>query len=96
MTLSVNPRTRDDLVVRCVDEDFAVYDPVRDRLALLNPSAALVFDLCDGSNTLQDIVAEVIRAFALDASVEAGDLHAQIRESLLQLERQGMLHAPDG
>ena len=95
MTLPKNPRTRDDLILRHVDEDFVVYDPMCDRLAVLNQSAALVFDLCDGSNTFEDIVAEVARVFVVHESTEGRELHTQIRESLLQLAGKGMLQPAD-
>lgn len=83
----LRPRTRDDLVFRQEGDDFFVYDPVCDRVALLNMSAALIFDLCDGSRTPQEIGAEVAVAFRTSRDLVDRD----VGETLKGFARSGFL-----
>jgi hypothetical protein len=41
--------------------EIALYDPVADVLHVLNPTAALIWDLCDGEHTPDDM-AQVIHS----------------------------------
>ena len=54
---------RDDIVTRVIDDELVIYDPVSDLTALLNISAAVAVDLCDGTRSLDEIVAEVRELF---------------------------------
>ena len=82
-----HPRWRDDLIFRQVDDDFVVYDPVTDRTALLNLSAAAVLDLCDGSHTAAEIAAEVAAAFG----EPEGDILVEVEKTLMDFTIQGFL-----
>ena len=59
------PRLRDDVVLREVEGDYVVYEPVTDQTVLLNLSAAAVLELCDGSRTHEDIAREIAGTFSL-------------------------------
>ncbi len=87
MRLPERPKLRDDLIFRQVEEDFVVYDPVSDRTALLNLSAAVVFDLCDGTLTIREIADEVATVF----TEEQRDLLADVETVLRDLCVQGFL-----
>jgi hypothetical protein len=85
----IQPAVRGDLVYRQVDEDFFVYDPVSDKVALLNVSAAVILDLCDGTRTSDEIVLEVARTFKTErAGVTNG-----VRETLALLADSGLLRS---
>jgi hypothetical protein len=58
-----------------------------DRVHHLNPSAAVIFELCDGVRTVQDIAAEVAELYGLDAAPvdETVACHAHLRE-------EGLVH----
>ena len=58
MSASAVPDRRPDLIFRQIDDDVCVYDPVRDRILLLNATSALILDLCDGTRTWEQIEAE--------------------------------------
>lgn len=40
-----------------VEEDLVVYDPLSDRTLLLNPVAAAILDLCDGTRDAHAVAA---------------------------------------
>jgi hypothetical protein len=56
MNLS-NPIRRDGLEIDEAEDGLIVFDPREDMVHHLNPSAAIIFDLCDGSRDLDTIAA---------------------------------------
>lgn len=50
-----NPRINPVILVSPVDEGYVAYDPALDRLHQLNPVAALLTELCDGSRSVEEI-----------------------------------------
>jgi hypothetical protein len=48
-----------------VTDGFLVYQPERDRVHYLNPTAALVLELCDGSLPASDLPPFLAAAFSL-------------------------------
>ena len=54
-----NPTIAPNVLLSPVDEGYVAYDPAGDILHQLNPMAALIAELCDGSRTTGDIRALV-------------------------------------
>ena len=66
-----------------LDDNLALYDEVGQLLILLNSSAAAVWELCDGTTTLDDMVrqlAEVLGATGSDAEELAEDVRLTVRK----------------
>ncbi len=80
------PTARDDVEVNEVEDGLVIYDTARDRVHYLNHTAALVFALCTGTNTVDVIAAQVGQAFDLD-----GGAAAEVDECLDRLAREGLL-----
>ena len=55
------------LEVTEAEDGLVVHDPVQDVEHHLNPSAAAVFDLCDGSRDAQGIAATLAGVYGLGA-----------------------------
>ncbi len=53
------PCLRDDLVVRQVEDETVVYDPITDVTVVFNVSAAAVIALCDGTRSLGELADSV-------------------------------------
>jgi PqqD family protein of HPr-rel-A system len=68
-------------------DELVVYDPAGGGLHYLNPSAAIVFQLLDGTATLKQTAAEI--ADELDLPVE--DVDRQVRATTKMLRKQGLL-----
>lgn len=86
------PAGRSDLLLRPVDEDLLLYDTFSDEVILLNGSAALVFELCDGTRTADEIAEEVARPFGRDAGRVARD----VRSVLAEFAASGLLVGSPG
>ena len=74
------PKLRDDLIVREVDQDYVVYDPVSDSTALLNPTAAMILTQCDGATSVQEIRASIEETFGLEEGAVANDIERILEE----------------
>ena len=48
-------RTNDELIIRRVGDELVVYDLEQDRGHALNPTAAFIFDQCDGKTTVEQM-----------------------------------------
>ena len=52
-----NPKINPVILVSPVENGYVAYDPVLDRLHHLNPAAALIAELSDGSRSIENICA---------------------------------------
>lgn len=78
---AIGPRLRDDVIVREIDGDFAVYDPLADRTALLSPSAAAILFLCDGKRSVSQILVKIRALFPgvpLNAATQVEDTISEL------------------
>jgi hypothetical protein len=65
------PTIAEGLDVNETDDGLIIYQESTDRVHHLNPTAAVVFDLCDGTRSAQDIARLVAETFGLADSPEA-------------------------
>ena len=64
------PNGRDDVILRQLDDEWVIYDPLSQELHVLNRTAALVWLYCTGDNTSSNIVAAVERVFEGQVSTD--------------------------
>jgi hypothetical protein len=84
-----HPAPADGLDVHEVEDGFVVFDASTDRVHYLNPTASVVFSLCDGTRST-DEVAELVRsAWELDAAPVA-----DVAACIAQLRGEGVLTEP--
>ena len=72
-----------------VEGEVALYDPRRDHVHILNSTAAVVWRLCDGSRTVEQLVEDVALLFNGELSMVDEDvkkLLEQLRQSRLVQE----------
>jgi hypothetical protein len=60
-----NPRRLESLEVNEAEDGLVIYDPGRDIVHHLNPSAAVIFDLCDGTRDADSIARVLGEAYDL-------------------------------
>jgi hypothetical protein len=70
-----------------LDDNIAVYDDVGQLMILLNSSAGAVWNLCDGSTTVDEIVRALAETYPDQASVIGDD----VRETLRKLAEIGLV-----
>jgi hypothetical protein len=82
------PKGRSDVVRQGAEGETLLYDPIADAVHVVNPTAATVWELCDGTHTGDELVTEVRRRFATTGS---HDVTADVFQLLDLFEREGLL-----
>ena len=83
----IRPRAVDRVIEHEVEEDLVLYDPTRDAVHILNSTAAVVWWLCDGQRTQEEIVARVASLYGVKPAAVAGD----VQEVLCRLRDAGVV-----
>lgn len=71
----------DELEVTQVPDGYVVYDEKNDRVHYLNPTAALIYELCDGSRSVSDIKAFIRDAYDLAEAPPLGEFFDTLVDS---------------
>ncbi|SRR6266705_1052011 len=87
MAIASKPKVREDLDVVELDDELVLYDPVRDDVHYLNPAAAIVFQLCDGSATVREVAGEIAQPLGIPEK----RIERQVRTLLKELRKVGLL-----
>jgi hypothetical protein len=79
-----------DIEIREVSDGFVAYDPARDRLHYLNPTATMLLESCDGNIPARELPELLAAAFRLDAPPVA-----EVESCLAKLLEEGLLVSKD-
>lgn len=80
------PKRADSLEVFPADEGYVVYEEEKDRVHYLNPVAALIYELCDGDNSAENIMELVQQCFGL-----VNTPAAEVTTALEQMKNEGLI-----
>jgi hypothetical protein len=88
----VKPIARADLIVEELDGEAVIYDEETTELHHLNPTATIVFGLCDGTSTVGEMSAEIAAAFG----VPTEQVEPQVRTLIERFDQAELLaRVPD-
>ena len=73
--LPEKPKLKDHLVMRDVNDELAIYDQKTAQFHFLNPTGAIILELCDSLNTVEDIVREISEIFNQSPAMVKEDVH---------------------
>jgi hypothetical protein len=80
------PQRAEGIEMREVTDGFVAYDPKRDRLHFLNPTATMLLEVCDGKLRARDLPQLLATAFGLkDPPLE------EVAQCLERLAAEGLL-----
>lgn len=83
----VLPCARADVALRRVGSEWVLFDPACDRAHVLNPSAAAVWSLCDGTRS----PAGIADAIARDVPAPDGAIRHDVDDVLRCFAAEGLL-----
>jgi PqqD family protein of HPr-rel-A system len=86
MTLA-KPTVRRDLTVVELDGEAVIYDEGTGELHHLNPTATIVFGLCDGTATMRELATDIADAFG----VPRDEVESQVRAVVRRFRAAGLL-----
>jgi Coenzyme PQQ synthesis protein D (PqqD) len=72
------PKPVADVATEVVAGEMLLYEPRQTRAVYLNPTAALVFGLCDGSRSVGDIMRMITECYSDDAASVSDDIFAAV------------------
>lgn len=81
------PRRHSGVLELDMGDGLVLYNPASSLVHHLNPSAGVVWRLCDGAATVDDIALEIAEAYAVDR----GEITAQVRTLVAQLDDLGLV-----
>ena len=88
MEASDRPLRCDGFLTQEFDGEVILFDPNQTRALCLNPTASLIWGLCDGAISVNEIV-----QLLQDAFPEAADLAADVRSALDTLSQHDAIRA---
>ena len=84
---AARPTARQDLTVVELDGEAVIYDERTGELHHLNPTATIVFDLCDGTQTIPQMAADIAAAFGMPLA----EVEPQVRTVVADLRSAALL-----
>lgn len=82
------PDRRKDLVCQDLGTEVVLYDPQAGAIHVLNRTAHLIWDLCDGDHSLGDIREELMAAFS---AAPERDVLADVQQTVDTFAQQDLL-----
>jgi hypothetical protein len=84
----IKPIRNPDIIARQIDNETLLYTPDRGNIYKLNPTARLIWELCDGAHSLQEIEQTLRASFAVGSEHE---VMADIQHTLKLFADRGLL-----
>ncbi|MFM8322925.1 MAG: pyrroloquinoline quinone biosynthesis peptide chaperone PqqD [Chloroflexota bacterium] len=81
------PARKADYRLEQLDDELLLYHPNETRILYLNPTASLIWGLCDGERSVAQIIAVLEEAYPEAQDAIAGD----VQDSLAHLLEQGCI-----
>jgi hypothetical protein len=81
------PKRRVDIISKSAGDETLLYDPATDSIHVLNPTALLVWQLCDGRHSPSEMEAVLRDRFAGTAE---RDIAADVAATLALFETEGL------
>ena len=80
--MSTKPRRMPDYRLEKMDDELLLFHPAQTKILYCNDTASLIWQLCDGARTAQEIVTILSEAYTDAADVIARDVDATLKQFL--------------
>ncbi|GJQ24909.1 MAG: PqqD family protein [Planctomycetia bacterium] len=90
---TTKPLRKSDIAIRCVDNEAILYREGEKRIHILNPTARLVWELCDGAHTVEDMEKTMRANFSI---ADGRDVMKDIRQTIDEFACKGVLEGKKG
>ncbi len=82
------PLHKNSFILKDLGDEFLIYSSEHQELHVINPTARLIWDLCDGGHSVTDIEQEMRTHFSVPAQQ---DLPSEIRRTIDIFRDKGLL-----
>lgn len=88
---AMRPVRKMDILAKDLDGETLLYDDTEEAIHVLNPTAKLVWELCDGEHTVEDIERKIRESFSV---AEDYDVMRDIQRTMETFIAKGLLLNP--
>jgi hypothetical protein len=82
MSRSKKPLRQPEYNLEAIDDELLLFHPSQPQMLYCNETASMIWQLCDGQRTPQEIVALLVTAFPEAADRMADDVKATLKQFL--------------
>lgn len=82
------PKRRAGIFSKALHDELVLYDAGGSAIHVLNPTAVVVWNLCDGAHSLDEMTAALCAAFTVDP---AADVAGDVQRILAELAAKGLV-----
>jgi hypothetical protein len=82
MDLSQRPRRKADYCLEKIDDELLLYHPGETKILYCNQTASLVWGLCDGGRTAEEITALLVESYPEAAETIPGNVETTLSQFL--------------
>lgn len=90
MAQPVYPQRRAGIQAKPLHDELVLYDAGGSAIHVLNPTAAAVWELCDGAHSLGDIAAALAVAFEV---AQGEDVFGDVQRILAEFAAKGLVES---
>jgi len=96
MALSHRPRQKPDFRLEEIDGELLLYHPTQTTIMYCNPSASIIWQLCDGGRTVEEITMLLAAAFEQNLETITADVESTLdsfckHKAIEMLDEQGQV-----
>ena len=96
MALSHKPRQKPDFRLEEIDGELLLYHPTNTTIMYCNPSASVIWQLCDGERTVEEIAIVLAAAFEQNLETITTDVESTLdlfckHKAIEMLDEQGQV-----
>jgi hypothetical protein len=84
MEPSKKPRRKTDYRLELIDDELLLYHPGRTKILYCNQTASLIWELCDGERTVEEVAALLRESYPEAAEIIPADVEATLGQFLEQ------------
>jgi len=86
--LNKKPKKRDDLAIHELGDEVMLYDAANEKIHVLNHTASLIWNFCDGQHSIKDIKEEMNKKYPI---IEDKHLFQDIMKTIEELSNKILL-----
>lgn len=92
MHISSKPRQTEGVFRQVLDSEAVLYHSATGKIHILNQTAERIWDLCDGSHSLEDMEAAIRQSFQIPDETSVAE---DVAETVAQFVSNGLISAEE-
>ncbi len=86
--MNYKPKSKSNIIVKNIGDEQVLYNPINSHIHVLNKTAYPIWELADGTNTVNTIIQKLTLMFE---NLKSHNLEEDVCKVLTEFENQGLL-----